>query len=154
MARISARNAALRRRRGCYHVQPIGAINVFLILTIHYVENERGTRRDTGAERPTLKVDIPRCNSIKNESRLAAEAPPARWVGRGGRERGRGSVGRAGVAPHTCPDIAAATGGVADVDDDDDGERNCRRARPPNPRRWTSPSFRRKEGAPRTMRPR
>ena len=81
MARISARNAALLRR-GCYHVQPIGAINVFLILTIHYVENERGTRRDTGAERPTLKVDIPRCNSIKNESRLAV----AVRLGDGGRE--------------------------------------------------------------------
>ena len=44
-------------------------------------------------------------------------------------------MGRAGVAPHTCPDIAAAAadgdaGGVADVDDDDDGERNCRRAAP------------------------
>ena len=107
-------------------MQPIGAINVFLILTIHYVENERGTRRDTGAERPTLKVDIPRCNSIKNESRLAAEAPPARWVGRGGRERARerGSRrGRSTYLPRYCG------GGVADVDDDDDGERNCRRAR-------------------------
>ena len=43
----AAAAGGLLRYRGCYHVQPIEAINVFLILTIHYVENDGRTRTDT-----------------------------------------------------------------------------------------------------------